>query len=554
MRLPDWTKRIASNLSFAGVLVGAIFFALSLTPSLLPRTALIQGVLSGCLFAVGYALGALLEWILNFLELRLPRGRFVVWLKGSVAAISVLLVGLFLAKTSDWQNEVRAAMGQAPVEYGHPVFVVLVALVPATILIVIGTLLSHAVQGVSRRLIRIVPPRVAALGALLIVGVLTALLFSGVLLRGGLRAADRFFEGLDMVAGQFGDPPPADPLSSGSEASLIDWSTIGRDGRDYVRTRPTAAEISSLTGRPAAEPGRVYVGLRSAPTTEERAELALAELVRIGAFERRALVIIMPVGTGWVDPPSIKAVEYLLDGDVASVSLQYSYLVSPLSLVIEPDYGKDAAEALFDAVYRYWTRLPRETRPRLYLGGLSLGAQASQSSTQFFDIFADPIQGALWVGPPFTSPIWRWATRNRQPDSPHWLPRFGDDSSIRFTNGGSDLSTHPGVWGPLRIAFLQYPSDPIVFFDADAWYREPEWMAGKPGPGVPDTITWYPVVTFFQLAMDMALSNASPSGYGHVYSPEDYVESWFALLEPEGWDATRLDVLKALLATKTGRE
>lgn len=553
MRFPDWIRRTGSYLSFAGLLVGTIFFALSLTPSLLPRTPLIQGVLSGCLFAIGYALGALAEWIWNFLELRLPGGRFGAWLKGGVAVFCIVLATIFLTLTSDWQNEVRAAMGQEPVDSGHPVFVVLVALVPAAILIVLGTLLSHAVQGVSGRLIKVVPPRVAAVGSLVIVGILVALLFSGVLLRGGLRAADRFFEGLDTVAGQFGDPPPTDPLSSGSSASLVDWSTIGRDGREYVQTRPTAAEISKFTGRPAVEPRRVYVGLRSAPTTQERAALALAELIRVGAFERKALIIIMPVGTGWVDPPSIKAVEYLLDGDAASVSLQYSYLVSPLSLVIEPDYGSDAAEALFDAVYRYWTRLPHETRPRLYLNGLSLGAHASQSSTQFLDIFADPIQGALWVGPPFTSPIWRWATRNRQPDSPQWRPRFGDDSSIRFSNGDNDLAVPPGPWGPMRLAFLQYPSDPIVFFDIDAWHREPEWMKGKPGRGVPDTLTWYPLVTFFQLGMDMALSNVSPSGYGHVYSPADYVDSWYAILEPDGWDAAKLDALKALLATMTGR-
>src|SRR5690606_8748722 len=41
----DW---LAQRFSMPGVLVGAIFFSLSLTPSLLPRTETVQAILSGC--------------------------------------------------------------------------------------------------------------------------------------------------------------------------------------------------------------------------------------------------------------------------------------------------------------------------------------------------------------------------------------------------------------------------------------------------------------------------------------------------------------------------
>ncbi len=547
-----WIGWVWRNVPATGLVLGAIFFALSLTPSLLPRTPVIQGVLSGSIFAIGYAIGATIEWTWRYLELKLPQGRITQVAQIIVGIGCAAVVAYCLYRTPEWQNTVRAAMNSEPVAYGHPLGVVLVALVPSLFLIVSGTLLVKSVQLVTARLRRFVPQRVAFLAGLCIVALLAAGLFSGVLLRGALRAADAFFEGLDVVAGQFAnEPPPADAAQSGSSASLIGWNTIGRDGREYVVTGPTQEEIAALTQRPAQQPLRVYVSLRSAPTTDERAQLALAELKRINAFDRAALVIITPVGTGWVDPPSINAVEYMLDGDVASVALQYSYLVSPLSLVIEPDYGTDAAQALFTAVYGYWRTLPRDSRPRLYLSGLSLGAHASQSSTQFFDIVSDPFSGALWVGPPFTSPIWRWATRNRNKDSPEWLPRFGDSSSIRFANRGGDLNA-PG-WGPLRISFLQYPSDPIVFFDINSWYRAPDWMVGERGPGVPASLTWYPVVTFFQLGMDMALSNSSPTGYGHVYSPADYARAWRAIIEPGGWDEARIAALIAVLETKTGR-
>jgi uncharacterized membrane protein len=545
----NWVQKRLGSLSMAGLIVGAVFFALSLTPSLLPRPPLIQGFLSGCIFAVGYAIGAILEWIWSYLELKLPERRLGRWIKSAAALFCAILVVVSLYQSSGWQDSVRTAMGMEPVASGNPIVVLCVALVPAVILIYFGTLLTHWVQSVSRRLAKYVPPRVAGLGGLIIVGIVTAFLFSGVLLRGALYAADALFLQLDTVAGQFGEPP-TNPLRSGSADSLVAWSTIGRGGRIYVETATSKSDIETLTGEPAVEPLRTYVGLRSAATPEDRAQLALAEMKRIGAFDRSVLVIAMPVGTGWVDPPSIDALEYLLRGDVASVAVQYSYLTSPLSLLVEPDYGTGTAQALFEAVYSYWTTLPRDGRPKLYLNGLSLGAHASQASTQFFDVMADPFDGALWVGPPFSSSIWRWATHNRQPDSPAWRPLFGDSSSIRFASRGSDLAKPGTTWGPMRLAFLQYASDPIVFFDFAYLYRQPDWMIGERGHDVPASLTWYPVVTFLQLAMDMALSNASPVGYGHVYSATDYIDSWMAIVEPMGWSEADLAALAVILEKK----
>ena len=82
----------------------------------------------------------------------------------------------------------------------------------------------------------------------------------------------------------------------------------------------------------AKEPIRVYIGLDSASTEEERTELALAELERTGAYSRDVIVVVSPTGTGYVNYVMSEAVEYLTRGDVASVTLQYSKRPSPLSL------------------------------------------------------------------------------------------------------------------------------------------------------------------------------------------------------------------------------
>lgn len=549
MQVPNWLRRVLDRFSEMGLVVGAILFSLALTPSLLPRAALIQGMLSGCAFAIGYGIGVALEWLWGYMGLKLPASRYTHRLKIAVSAGCLILMAACLYQTSGWQNSVRAIMGMEPVETGHPLWVLLVALLPAAILIFIGKGLAYGVRFVSRRLVRYVPQRVALVGSLVLVGIVAMTLFNGVLMRGALRAADAFFLRLDSVAGQFG-VAPANPVRSGSAQSLIDWSTIGRDGRIYADSGPTKAEIEAVIGRPALEPLRVSVGLRSAPTIEERAQLALAEMQRVGAFDRSVLIVVTPVGTGWVDPAGMDTLEFLMAGDVASVSLQYSYLLSPLSLVVEPDYGSDAAQALFNVVYAYWTALPHHSRPRLYLNGLSLGAHASQASAQLFDVLQDPFQGALWVGPPYTSGIWRWATDNRQPGTPEWLPKFGNQTTIRFTNQGGGLDVADVPWGPVRFAFLQHASDPIVFFSYDSLHREPDWLRGERGPDVSPILNWYPVVTFLQLGVDMALALEAPPGHGHDYAPADYIDAWRALVEPPGWDDAGIAALKAAMVAR----
>ncbi|QIK66398.1 hypothetical protein G7072_08535 [Nocardioides sp. HDW12B] len=56
-------------------------------------------------------------------------------------------------------------------------------------------------------------------------------------------------------------------------------------------------------------------------------------------------------GTGWVEPASLGSFEYIAGGDTASVAVQYSYLPSWLSFLVDQDRARAAGRALFDAVY-----------------------------------------------------------------------------------------------------------------------------------------------------------------------------------------------------------
>lgn len=544
--------RKLDTLSAGGWLFGLLFAALSLTPSLIPRNALVQGVLSGCAFAAGYGIGVFFVWLWNFLELRWPNRRVARWTGRVCAVLCLVLTIAFLWFWTGWQNSIRAGMGEAPIEATQPLLVALVAVLPAALLIGFGTLIVHGVRLLALWFGRLIPRRVALVGAMVLVGLLTATIGDGVVARGLLLAADRFYGNFDRLVG-ITSPAPTDALKSGSAASLLPWDTIGIDARVYVETGPTATEIEQLTGAPAETPLRVYAGLRAAETPEERAALALREMDRVGAFDRKILVLIMPVGTGWVEPAAIDTLEILHGGDVASVAVQYSYLTSWLSLVSEPDVGVETARALFNAVYERWTEMPHDRRPKLYLHGLSLGAYSSAASTSIYDVLADPFDGALWVGPPFASANWRSTTANRDADSPIWLPRIGHGTTVRFANSAADLEEN-APWGPIRIVYLQYPSDPIVFFDPSLLYREPLWLSGPRAPSVSPLLNWYPVVTFLQLALDMALAQTASIGFGHVYAPQDYFEGWVAITGSGGWSEAELAVLKGKLTRHGGRE
>ena len=539
----DWTRRILASLSTPGLLLATLFFAASLTPSLVPRSYELQGFLSGLSLAAGYGLGVFGRWLWRYLEMPYASARahrISVIVAGVICATIALL---FLRQASEWQNSIRVLMEMEPVDSAHPFRTGAIALVVFAVMLGIGRLFHVIFDFVAGHLHRFIPRRVANVTGVLVAVMVFWAVIDGVILRYTLRAADSSFQQVDARIEPHHEQP-ADPLLTGSDASLIDWETLGRPGRNFIAGAPTAQEISDFLGEAAEPPLRVYVGLNSDETIEARARLALKELKRVDAFDRSVLVLATPTGRGWVDQGAIDSVEYLHRGDIATVTAQYSYLPSWLSLLAEPEYGADTAEALFNEIYGHWIELPEDERPELYLHGLSLGAMNSERAADLYDIIADPFSGALWSGPPFRSERWSDITRQRQPDSPAWLPKFRDGSIVRFTNQENHLDMPGTRWGPMRIVYLQYASDPVTFFEPAALYRQPAWMNEPRGPDVSPELRWYPVITMLQLGIDIIAGDDAPMGYGHVYAPEHYIDAWVAISKPDDWTPEDIERLK----------
>jgi len=543
---PRANQREGRRFSAVGLTVGTLLVACSLTPSLLPRSVAFQAAVSGISMTLGYAIGHAAALLWSYLQLPTLGARHRRVARIAAGGMCGIVAVFFLTQATEWQNSVRDVMGMERVSGVRPLGVGFAALVVFAILHFVGRQLARAFSLLVRTLNRVVPRRTSIVLAICAALVLSWTIANGVIFGLVLGATDKSFQELDE-AGNDELQQPTDSMKTGSARSLIAWRDLGRLGRSFVSSGPTAADIASFSGAPAREPIRVYVGLNAAATPRERAKLALRELIRVGAFGRAVLLVVTPTGTGWLDAASLDPVEYLHRGNIAMVAAQYSYLPSALALLTEAPRGEEMARALFEAIYGYWTTLPRSTRPKLYLHGVSLGALNSDLSFDLYDVLGDPFDGVLWVGPPFRSRTWNRVTESREPSSPAWLPRFRDGSVVRFANqrGGLDVGQSP--WGPLRIAYLQYGSDPVTFFSPKYFFHEPEWLRAPRAPDVSPEMRWYPVVTMVQLAADFFQgTDAAPVGYGHDFAPAHYIDAWRALTDPDDWTEDDTRRLKAL--------
>ncbi|PAU96467.1 hypothetical protein CK240_13810 [Paracoccus salipaludis] len=534
-------RRRLLHVSLFPLCLGLAFFAASLTPSLIPRGWLVQGVLGGLVAALGYMIGRFLVTLWRALGLPRVRGRVATVAHLLAAAPALALLVFCLARARDWQNGIRSRMGMELLDSVDVPNMAVAALLVFTALMLAGALVRWTFDRLRAWLYRHMPRRTADVSGLLLVTLALA-----VITRDGVL--DRVIRGLDQsytTAQELFDtapPPPDDARVPGSAASVIDWGAMGQPGRNFVTEGPDARAIAAFRGSPALDPIRVYVGLAEADSAQERADRALAELLRLGAFERKVLIVAMPTGTGWLDPGSFDVVEYMHNGDIATVAAQYSYLQSPMALLLETRAGLDQARALIGTIHRHWRSLPRDRRPRLYVHGLSLGAWASMYGTDLFALLDNPIAGALWAGPPFPSARWNEAMAERRPGSPYVAPQVGAGRLIRFASHTQDAGGPEG-WGDMRLMFLQYSSDPIVFYEPASLWRAPAWMREPPAPDVSPDLSFTPVVTQFQLVVDMILATSAPEGHGHSYYARDYIGPWVAVTAPEGWtpaDSARL--------------
>ncbi len=536
------------RLDFTGVAVAALFFCLSLTPSLLPRDWLNAGFIGGINAAIGYGIGVLAGAATRRLVLRgrrwwPPPPRIRYTLQAVVIAVSIGASVLMVVPAAAWQREVAELMGvEGPATVGY-LSTLFVALLTGGAIVAAARLLIGTVRALARLMIRRwqLDDEVAMFIGTAIVVVVIVTLVNGVLLRGFLAGASAVFQPRNTTT-RAGVEQPLNPERSGSPDSFAAWETLGFQGRNFVGTGPTAAELTELSGRPAKEPIRIYAGLQSAPSTGERVSVLLSELQRTRAFERKLLVIVTTTGTGWVDPVAARSIEAMYNGDTALVAMQYSYLPSWISFLADRQKSVEAGRAMVEEIHQRWSQWPVERRPKLALYGESLGSLGGQGAFGYLhDIVAMDFSAVLWVGPPNESKLWRAVTERRDPGTPEVQPRYDNGRTVRFTQSSSAAeiaAVAAPPWRENRVLFMQHASDPVVWWSPDLLFRRPDWLAEPPGLDRSPSMRWYPIVTFWQVSADMAGNVTSsarvPAGHGHRYGDRQ-LDGWVAVAAPEGW-------------------
>lgn len=535
------------HLCFGGLVGALVFFCLSLTPSLLPRGWLFQGIVSGITVAIGYGLGSAASALARKAMPREPstRTKRIAWLLLLVGTL--VLIPLFFLLGTQWQETVRELMGMDSLE-GWEWFNILVL---TGILALVLLVVSRFVRGGTRLLVRLLDrflPRAAAYGlgvalaVVIVVGFVQGFLFDGM-----VSAVNSAYSLTDKDTSP-GISQPLSSLRSGGPGSLVPWESLGVQGRDFTGDGggPSVEKIADFNGGQAEEPIRVFVGLESAGSVEERVDLAMAELERTGAFDREVLAVMTTTGTGWIDPNVADALEYMYAGDSALVGLQYSYLPSWISFLVDRTKAAEAGRELIGAVSERWAALPEDSRPTLLVFGESLGSYGTEQAFSDLDDITRRTDGALLVGPPFANALWGELTANRDEGSPEWRPAYEGGETVRFAVEPEDLDEPATPWFPPRVMYLQNSSDPITWFSFDLLYRSPGWLDDPRGPDVSPDMTWFPVITFWQTAADLVFSTGVPAGHGHRYGA-NVVDAWAAVAPPPRWTDADTQRLRAVI-------
>ena len=402
--------------------------AASLVPSVMPRPSWLQGVFTGLLMAAGYALGRML-----------PRIRL---LDGGRARGLGLLAGAGVLAVSAWGLSSAGLLGLAQTRSFGPaggwLFAAAVALAVGLVLAGVG----HLVVATARRLFR----RPA------VVHVDTGQLF----VRERIYGASLVAVGLLVALGN--------PVSAGVHAALTSpvgagfFAAVGLDtADDNVLNRPS--RVGAV---------RTYVAVDEADDAAGRAAIAVRRLEKQGGFERNALVLALPTGSGWVDPIGVRAVERRFAGDVATVAVQSTFLPSWAAMMVAREDNENGARQLVESVTDRLARIPAAERPRLYLIGQSLGVVAA-SAVDPDSAGARMVCGATWTGPP----------------------------------GGAI----PDLPNPVVLANVD---DPVVHWERSlAWHR-PATYSGK---------AWLPAVSYLATGIDTIASLSAEVGHGHRYGP-----------------------------------
>lgn len=540
------------RLDFTGIAFAALFFCWSLTPSLLPRDWLFQGLIGGINAAIGYAVGVLLSkaahrWFLNGRRWWPLPEPWSTGLRVFTVVTSVSVSVVVLVYSAGWQRHIATLMDAEGTTTSGYIRTGGLSLLVAAAIVLTWRGMREIVRWIAARLIRRLRLSIptATTIAVTVVVVAAVLLVDGVLVRGLYAGTNQVFS-LQNTTTRDGAEQPTAPEKSGSPQSEAPWDSLGFEGRNFVSRGLDAQELSEVNGRPAKEPIRVYAGLDTAEDSDARMDVVIDELERTGAFTRSVLVVIPTTGTGWVNPTAAQAIELVHNGDSALIASQYSFLPSWISFLADREKAQAAGKELIHRIHDRWLQEPEATRPKLLVYGESLGTQAGEGAFDTVTDIRDTVDGVLWVGPPNSNRLWSQLVERRDPGTPEVDPEYAGGLTVRFADDRGDVHATSGEWLPPRILYVQHPSDPVVWWSPDLLFTRPDWLKETPGYDRTASMKWFPFVTFWQVSADLTNAAGVPDGHGHNYGTL-VLDAWVTVAQPEGWTPADTERVRAEL-------
>ncbi|MCL1600153.1 MAG: alpha/beta-hydrolase family protein [Actinomycetia bacterium] len=327
---------------------------------------------------------------------------------------------------------------------------------------------------------------------------------------------------------------PDNPYVSGGTKSKSPFDELGLQGRRFVTDVVTPDDIESTLGEPAiAHPIRAFVGVNSEPLYPSgRSEMMLDELERLGAFDRKYLLLVSPTGTGWVDQTMIESMELLTRGDVASACVQYSRGPSFLE-VQKVHLGAAQFRGVLWGVRNRLLGMPEDKRPRVFVFGESLGSWSSSDvlmhqGIEGFDHYG--IDHALWFG---LVGLAKWSKTGMRQGSTDLVP---EGTVEAFDNFDEYMALTEEERHKLRAVVVDHDNDPIAQMSFRWAVKRPPWLTGEArGRNVPEGMDWVPLITFVQIMVDAMNAMRTVPGkfhsFGHDYrgDTQQFVQAAFHL-------------------------
>lgn len=242
-------------------------------------------------------------------------------------------------------------------------------------------------------------------------------------------------------------------------SALLIASAVGLSG-PAVATAPSVPGGSAMIYGRLTEPGGFT----------QRADRLVSRWVAAGGLTQRAVVVVVPTGSGWVDASTVAGAQRSFRGSVRLLALQYDDVASWKAFVSSPARAGDSAIALVSAVAHRVAQSPRAQRPRIYLAGQSLGAVGADTARSWARRTGVAVAGTVLAGPP--------------------------------------AGTVEEVPACERRVVLANDDDPVTVFGASLLWRP---VGGRP---------WLPVASSVAAALDLPGALSVSTGHGHRYGLE----------------------------------